>query len=219
MQDEWASYWAVGRTGFHRSEVHAGLTRYHELLLPTQQGRVLVPLCGKSLDLPWLASRCDEVVGSEWVEQAIETFFSEQGLQASRRDLGEHCQHQNGNLSLIDGDFLTLRVDEIGRFEACWDRAAMVALPRDTRRRYVPQLVSLMNPGGRILLVTYDTEKAADVGPPYCIRPGEVAECYAPFGEVELLESIEHTPESNPKVREKGLPWMREDVFLIRLPG
>lgn len=218
MHEEWAGYWAAGRTGFHRSEVHELLRRHLSLLLPSDGARVLVPLCGKTLDLPWLASRCEEVVGSEWVAQAIEAFFDEQGLEHSRRSLDEHNQYSSGKLSLVDGDFLTLQAAEVGLFDACWDRAAMVALPQHTRDRYVPRLVSLLKPGGRILLVTYDTDKPIEDGPPYCVRPGEVAQRYAPYGHVEQLETIEHTPENNAKVREKGLPWMREDVFLIQLP-
>jgi thiopurine S-methyltransferase len=217
MHKEWAGYWAEGRTGFHRSAVHEVLERHWERLAPTADRRVLVPLCGKTLDLPWLASRCAEVVGSEWVEQAVQTFFAEQGLSPDKVALAEHQRYSSANLSLVQGDFMTLQASEIGRFEACWDRAAMVALPQQVRDRYVPSLVSLMQPGGRILLVTYDTEKPIEEGPPYCVRPGEAARRYAAFGQVTLLESIEHTPENNPKVREKGLPWMREDVFLVEL--
>jgi thiopurine S-methyltransferase len=214
MQDEWAGYWATGRTGFHKPEVHPLLQKYLERL---DSGRVLVPLCGKSLDLPWLQNHFEEVVGSEWVEQAVKAFFAEQNLSPKEQDLGSHRLHRANGLSLIQGDFLTLSPQLIGSFDSCWDRAAMVALPPQTRQQYVPHLVSLMKPGGKILLVTYDTEKPEDDGPPYRIQEPEIREAYSRFGTIELVESIKHSPETDQRLREKGLPWMLEQVFVSTL--
>ena len=217
MQSEWAGYWAAGRTGFHRSEVHPMLQRYIPTMLGTQQERVLVPLCGKTLDLPWLEQRAAEVVGCEWVEQAVAEFFEEQHRDALVTSSGEHTRHQSERLTIVQGDFLTMTPSQVGLFDICWDRAAMIALPPPVRARYVPHLVALMKPGGRVLLVTYNTDKPVDSGPPYPVTQQDVETAYAPFGQVTLLESIHHTPETDERLRAKGLPWVREDVFSITL--
>jgi thiopurine S-methyltransferase len=219
MQNEWEGYWAAGRTGFHKNQIHPMLERYFGHMMTAAGERVLVPLCGKTLDLPWLEARTTEVVGCEWVAQAVVEFFREQGREATAEQRGAHCHHISGRLSIVQGDFLTLTPEHVQCFDACWDRAAMIALPPETRKRYVPHLVSLMKPNGRILLVTYDTDKPADAGPPYPVKTLEVQEAYAPYGSVELLESIHHTPETDERVKAKGLAWVREDVFCITLKG
>ena len=44
---------------------------------------VLVPLCGKSLDLIHLHSLGHNVIGVEWIEQACLEFFSENKIEYS----------------------------------------------------------------------------------------------------------------------------------------
>ena len=58
----WKERWVRGEIGFHQAEVEPGLVTHLGGLAPT---RVLVPLCGKSLDLAWLATQGHQVVGVE----------------------------------------------------------------------------------------------------------------------------------------------------------
>src|SRR5262245_668901 len=61
-QHFWDERWRAGQTGFHLSEVNPNLVRHHERLGPANpRSRVLVPLCGKSIDLAWLAARGHDV--------------------------------------------------------------------------------------------------------------------------------------------------------------
>ncbi|MDP6963217.1 MAG: thiopurine S-methyltransferase, partial [Planctomycetota bacterium] len=83
----WKQRWADGRTGWHRDDVNPHLIEYWSRLGVASSSKVLVPLCGQSLDLHWLADQGHEVVGVEASELAL------QGLP----------QHQN--LSLHCGDF------------------------------------------------------------------------------------------------------------------
>mgnify|MGYP000992455332 CR=1 FL=1 len=67
----WLERWRNGQIGFHNSEVNGMLLRHHAQL--GAAARVLVPLCGKSLDMGWLAAQGHEVVGIElsaWYERA-----------------------------------------------------------------------------------------------------------------------------------------------------
>ena len=50
--------------GFHLLSINPLLPRFWHKLKPAPDGRVLVPLCGKSLDMLWLAAQGYQVVGA-----------------------------------------------------------------------------------------------------------------------------------------------------------
>ncbi len=196
IQDErlrgWVESWAEGRRGFHRADPYDALVDFFPLLTEgltlDQSCRALVPLCGKSVDLPWLSDQGVSVLGAEGVPQAIEEFFEERGVQATQRELAHRSLYEHERISIVDGDFLTLDEAEVGRFDFCWDRASMIALPENLRGLYVERLCALLKQGGRILLVTYETARDPQIGPPYLVTEAEVRERYAPFGTVECLQ-------------------------------
>ena len=55
--DPWLARWAKGRIGFHLPAPHPALERWWPRLDVAPQAKVLVPLCGKSLDMRWLAAQ------------------------------------------------------------------------------------------------------------------------------------------------------------------
>jgi thiopurine S-methyltransferase len=56
------------------------VTHFSDLSLP-EGSRVLLPLCGKTLDIHWLLSRRYRVAGSELSKLAVEQLFSELGVE------------------------------------------------------------------------------------------------------------------------------------------
>ena len=62
--ESWLERWQEGRIGFHRADENPRLVQHHQRVLGDTI-RVLVPLCGKSVDLEWLVVRGHEVVGIE----------------------------------------------------------------------------------------------------------------------------------------------------------
>ena len=52
--DFWHARWQENRIGFHLPQTHYLLVRYWPVLQAGPGERVLVPLCGKSLDMLWL---------------------------------------------------------------------------------------------------------------------------------------------------------------------
>jgi len=213
--DQWTEFWRVGRTGFHQSEVHPLLIEHGSWLLEGAS-RVGVPLCGKSLDLCWLAARV-EVIGFELVSQAIEEFMTEQGVSLESEEYGDRRWWKTAGLGILQGDFMQVSLDDIGSLQAIWDRAAMVAIRPEGRERYAAKLVELLESGGRILLVTWDADRPADVGPPYRLRATDVNDLYQSYGTVEQMASIVETPETSERVAAKGLSWVRTEVFRITL--
>ena len=87
--NQWESRWQEGRIGFHLPQVNTYLSRFSDKLLKPAPKNVFVPLCGKTLDLPWLANRTKKVVGVELVSQAVEEFYAENEISYSIQPAGK----------------------------------------------------------------------------------------------------------------------------------
>src|SRR5471032_3363284 len=99
MQPEfWHKRWASNQIGFHLTEVNPYLQRFWPGLERAVGSQVLVPLCGKSLDLAWLAGQGLQVLGVELSEKAVEAFFAEQQLKPLIRQQGEFMVYEAGPL-------------------------------------------------------------------------------------------------------------------------
>src|SRR5688500_7635590 len=109
----WRERWAQGQLGFHRLDTNPMLERFWPAL-GASEGRVLVPLCGKSLDLDWLAGRGHEVVGVEFVAAAVEAYFAERGIAPLRSDVDGLSIRQNARVSLVVADFFRVRAEVTG---------------------------------------------------------------------------------------------------------
>ena len=75
--DFWHDRWEKDLTGFHLDEVNPYLKEKWSVLNLKAAARVFVPLCGKSLDLIWLAEQGFDVIGIELSPLAVQAFFSE----------------------------------------------------------------------------------------------------------------------------------------------
>jgi thiopurine S-methyltransferase len=194
MHDEWLRRWAEGNIGFHRQDIHPALLRHW----PLRTGSVLVPLCGKSHDMRWLAERGHTVVGVELAERAVLDFFREQGIGYERRPgalpafVGKELP-----ITIYQGDYFALQGL---RCDALYDRAALIALPPERRVAYAAHSATLLAPAALRLVVTVEYPQELVQGPPFAVHAAEVTG-YWP--EVELLERYpdEGAP---PKFRDAG---------------
>ncbi len=85
----WIERWNNQEIGFHQGDFDPALGRYWSRLGAPAGARVFVPLCGKSLDMVWLAQNGHPAVGAELSERAVDDFFAERGLSPEiRRDAG-----------------------------------------------------------------------------------------------------------------------------------
>jgi thiopurine S-methyltransferase len=156
----WKAKWKADDIAFHQSQIHPHLIRFWPQLALPEGATVLVPLCGKSLDLGWLHQQGHRVIGIELSHIAIAAFFAERGLQPQRQRLGRFQRYWAGTLELWCGDLFDLRREDLGEVAAVYDCAALTALPAASRGHYVRQLSSLLGTGGQMLLLT--TESADD---------------------------------------------------------
>ena len=204
----WESRWETGQIGFHLSEVNPHLARHHAVL--PVGGRILVPLCGKTLDLPWLAAQGHQVVGVERVERAILEFFEGHGLSYTATAQGDVTVYRAGAITLLQGDLFALTPEAVGPIDGLWDRAALIAMPAELRARYVHAL-GVLAPSAVGLLVTLQHDLAS--GPPFSVDDAEVR---AHFGtaRVRLLDTHDITAQSA-NLLAKGARQVLERVYAL----
>ncbi|EGQ7766956.1 thiopurine S-methyltransferase [Vibrio parahaemolyticus] len=210
-QEFWHSKWASNQIGFHLEDVNPLLPAYWHHANPKREDKVLVPLCGKSEDLVWLATKHDSVEGVELSQIAVRSFFAEHFYTPTVTPIsGMHELYQFDELSIYAGDFFTAPVSQA---DIVYDRAALVALPQDMREEYVARLKQLLNPGGRILLVTLNYPQEEMAGPPFSVPLEEIQQLFA--GDKVTCLNVDQADEHHPKIAKKGLSRFSEEVYLI----
>ncbi len=152
----WLKFWRDQRTDFHQSVVNPLLSKFWSSLDLAQGSRVFVPLCGKSLDMIWLAQQGHEVIGVELSPVAVEDFFRENGLNPVQRRVGQFTIWNDGKLSILCGDYFALTKADISQFDTVYDRAALTALPENIRSLYVAQLRRLVPNTAKVFLLTVE---------------------------------------------------------------
>lgn len=209
----WHERWVEGRLSFHQSDYNAQLVEYWPTLGLWDRARVLVPLCGKSLDMVWLAARGHTVVGVELSPIAAEAFFAEQGLTPTRTRSGPFERFEAGRLSILCGDFFAMSHRIAGSFDAVYDRAASIALPPELRQRYLHRVTDLLRhlPTGLMILFEYDISEME--GPPFSVSLESVSEM-APGLRLETLS--EEDVEVPEHLAGKGLTHLTRRVCSVR---
>jgi len=176
----WQARWTRSEIGFHQAEVNPYLQRYWSSLMLTQGARVLVPLCGKSQDMAWLAGQGFQVIGVELAQRAVEDFFAEHKLQPQITEVDALSLYQAGSVAIYCGDFFALNERHLGDCVGLYDRAALIALPEPMRERYVAHSAQVLPSGCQGLLVTLDYDLAKMDGPPFAVTDAEVQRQFSP---------------------------------------
>lgn len=217
QSDFWEDCWQRGDIGFHQPRVLPLLQKHWPALVLPAGSRVLVPLCGKSLDMHWLAEQGHRVLGVELSPLAVEAFFDEAGLLPARHAsrLGEHWTA--GAFEIICGDAFALKAEDLAGIAGVYDRGAMVALPAPMRRRYVDSVYAALPDGCHGLLLTLEYPQHEMAGPPFDIDETEVHRELADW-QPTLLERRDLLA-SEPRYRERGLSAMHTAAYRLRRHG
>jgi len=213
------------------SDVNPVLTQFAKNLLPSGQedgskSRVLVPLCGKTVDMVYLANMCEEVYGVEGIQTALVEFAEEHpDCQIVNKGVVDGFERFEGpKIKLLKGDYFQLSTQNTnGKFEAIYDRASMVAIDPALRQDYVQIISNLIAPGGILLLVVLERvgpPEFATKGPPFSIPEEAVQTLYGNLDWVESIEKVHQADQlkDNPAQRERyaGLDQLLETVYMIQ---
>lgn len=211
--DFWIERWQQQQIGFHQNEINAYLTNYWDKARTQHpDSQVFVPLCGKSRDMLWLRDQGHDVLGIELSELAVQDFFAENQLDFEQ-DSHPHFQpYLAENLQLLCGDFFKLQKNDLAACHLVYDRASLVALPRDMRGQYAQHLGSVLPEEVSMLLVTMEYPQHEMDGPPFSVPETEVRELFEQSFRIERLASFDIFHE-NPRFQQRGLSSLLEKVF------
>jgi thiopurine S-methyltransferase len=212
--DFWLQRWQEGRTGWHHNAVMPLLEQHWPALDVPRGTRVLVPLCGKSLDMPWLASQGMKVRGVELAPPAIEGFFAEHHLSPQSREAPYGTHYEAGEIEIIRADIFEVDAAQFAQCGAIYDRAALIALPPPLRERYARSVYGALPAGCRGLLITLEYPQAEMQGPPFSVEEREVHRLFGEHWDIDLLERRDIL-DSQPSFSEQGVTALHTAVYAL----
>jgi len=207
----WLERWRDNRLGWHKSEVNQNLTNHVVALTGGVARTVLVPLCGKTVDLAWLAAAGHRAIGIELAESAATQFFTEHSIDAhASQTAGGLKRFAGGGVEIICADFFDVTRADLPTIDCVWDRAALVALAPDVRDRYCAALQAFAP--GPILLNSFSYDPRKMDGPPYSVTEDEVRRHFAKRN-IDILASNDVI--DSVAFKDRGLESFWSSLYLI----
>lgn len=194
---------------------YPALEKHLKTLTFPQDGTVLVPLCGKSVDLITLSKYFGKVVGVEFSEKAILEFFREQNLEYSVSTFANFKIYTSGIFELWCGDFMKLPAHKIKPVDLIYDKAALVALPENRRGGYMEKLLSLTSDHTDILLHHFIYAQNEMPGPPFSVPDDELMHYIGANYQTKILEENRIDINRFKKFQKRGLKSGLMERFIL----
>ncbi len=185
----WHDRWASKRTGWHQDEPNLLLVNHFPSLSLLKPAHVFVPLCGKTKDIGWLLNEGYTVSGIELNESAVSALFAELNIKPNIEKQGDLLCYTYSNLTVYVGDVFSLSADQLGDVDACYDRAALVALPPAMRVTYTQHIKALTKCAPQ-LLITFTYDQSLVEGPPHSVPAEEVTRHYQSAYRIQSLSAL-----------------------------
>ncbi|XP_074685353.1 thiopurine S-methyltransferase isoform X2 [Strix aluco] len=193
-EEEWLQKWEMGNIGFHKEQGHPLLQKYLNVLLNGRSGlRIFFPLCGKAVEMKWLADMGHSVVGVEVSEQALKEFFAEHSLPYHEEPVPEisgakKLQSTSGNISLYCCSIYDLS-------------------------SYVSLMITLMEKNSSYLLVTVSYDPNKHKGPPFYVPESEIKSLFGNHCEIKCLQKVDDFSDRH---RQWGLDYFLEVLYVLK---
>lgn len=212
----WLTKWEEKDTKFDQHQVNSNLMEHEKILGSLKNKKVLIPLCGKSIDILWFLKQGAEVIGIELNPIALELFFAENNLVYKKINKAPFIIYQADSLKFICGDFFQLDKDDVGDIDLVYDRASLIALDSSTRLHYADKISQLSCPQTKIFLITlfYKMPSSSLGYPPYSVRDKEVHSLFSKNFHVQSLAEKE-IGDIMPHLAQRGLTDLKEMVYLL----
>lgn len=205
----WHRKWEQNEIAFHESEANPLLAEHFNKLSLAKGSRVFLPLCGKTRDVSWLLTHGYRVTGAELSKIAVHQLFVELGVRPAITTIGEADHYSAPGSDIFVGNVFDLSSTMLGSVDAVYDRAALVALPKNMRHRYTAHVAGLTGKAPQ-LLICYEYDQSLMEGPPFSVSAEEVKEHYKDRYDLTLLAS------TNVPGGLKGRCAAQENVWLLR---
>lgn len=222
----WQQRWREGRLGFHQQKVNSRLRKlWTQFTQPTPAQKtappapVFVPLCGKTLDMLWLSQQSHPVLGIEISEIACHHFYREnqipyQTTETPNPPAQPFTKFLGANIQLWCGDFFALRPHHLTHTPLAYDRASLIALPREMRPAYAAHLAHLLQPNARVLLISMDYDQNKMKGPPFSVPETEIRQLFTPAFTLKIIAQSSG-PDIVGNLAQRGLDTLNEKVYAL----
>ena len=224
-KDFWLQRWQKGEIGFHQESLNPYLGHFYgdkgPALEKRQALKVFVPLCGRSLDMLWLAQNGYEVLGIECSEIAVKDFFENHQLdyqvvegKVFTRYISDASAEGRSRIEILLGDFFDLVPSDLEGVTDIYDRASMIALPEEMRLEYSRKMTELQASGIRALLITLTYPQGEMDGPPFSITEEEINEYYGESFKIDKLLAKNILAEE-PGFQKRGVTELLETAYKL----
>ncbi|XP_066286423.1 probable thiopurine S-methyltransferase isoform X2 [Branchiostoma lanceolatum] len=193
---QWEKGWQKSKDAgknppFHVNDVHPMLSKHLEQLTGGRSGlKFLFPLCGKAVDMKWLADQGHTIVGVEGVEDGVRQFFQEAAIQPTVTDEpsvnGKLYQGMEGRISIYICDYFNFT-------------------------RYIQLMKTLLKPDGRCLMEVMNYDPSLFPGPPHNVPEDELKQLVGGDYDMTLVETLDRSEE-----KWFSLPWIKTAYYLIK---
>lgn len=202
---------------FHVSSPHRTLIKYYnQIFKDDSEKRVFIPLCGKSLDMLYLTDQGHEVVGVEFSDFAVKSFFEDSKLDYTKEAIKNFVIWKSKdpakNVTIYQGDFYEVESKTLGFFDVVWDRGSFTAINIDDRELYTDIMFQIMKPSARYLVQVCKYDGSLYGGPPHYVTEHAMK---STFGRKCNFEKLE-TRIVAPPVFAAGIDW-NVAVYLLQL--
>ncbi len=216
MEDRkfWHDKWQSGQIGFHLEDTNAALVEYWPRLDIDGDCQVLVPLCGKSLDMVWLHAQGHEILGVELSSMAAKAFYEENKIAYKTGSSEAFQNYASQGYSILVGDIFDLAKSETVNIKAVYDRAALIALPPEMQQQYVAHLRDILPSGTQILLITLEYDPSELDGPPFSIPPTRIQTLFSDWCQITQLKTIALTNFTKGRLRTRNIA-ANESVYKL----
>lgn len=206
--DLWLQRWENGETGFHFDRANPLLEKHYDLLELKENSTIFIPLCGKSLDILYFVEKGHNVVGCELSPLAVSEFFAELEVEPEIKEYDTFKSYSIKGITIFEGDIFDLKKEHLGKIDAIYDRAALVALHADVRANYTKHLQELTD-SAKQLVLTCCYEQELHQRTPYSVPKEEIEKHYQKSYVIKNIESREI------KGGLKGLCPAQDEVWLL----
>ncbi len=226
---QWQDKWRRNDIAFHQQQVNQLLQQFLPTLDLAKGDQVLVPLCGKSVDMDWIIQQGLSVMGVEVSDIAVAAYFAALALRPKRQVQGNFVRWQDQHRQILCGDIFDLRLTDLRKIKLVYDCAALTALPPALRVQYVAHLRRTLPVSCKILLMTVESADE-NSGENTAVLPGaspwasaqcidsEVSRLYEKDYTIELLHGASCV-RIDPEYPSEGACRLDEKVYLInKLP-
>merc|ERR550534_534683 len=85
--EDWNTSWKNNReAGWHMDGVNPSLLNHLDKLIKKENSTVFIPMCGKSVDMKFLADKGHTIVGVEYSTLGVEGFFKEHSIPFKKEE-------------------------------------------------------------------------------------------------------------------------------------